>query len=300
MHNVKTMKAFVEVAERGSFSAAARHLKLSTSSLSRLVIDLEDWLETPLLRRTTRHLTLTDAGELYLDRCRAIVSAWDDLANDAKAQTGQPGGRLHVAGAAYPMRKKIAPLLPDFLNAYPNVQIHFHLQDDAVDLVAEGIDVAVRIGELDDSSFIARKCGEVALRMTASPEFIQQHGLPATPDEVPSFPCLIDMTPRHGSRWPIGRRVNVDGAVTANDGEIIRQMTLAGLGISLLPNFFVDDDIANAQLVDLFPSEFVETLGIYTLLPARRQITPAARAFADFLFEMLPARLDRVAPKASA
>lgn len=292
MHNVKAMKAFVEVAERGSFAAAAHHLKLSTSSLSRLVIDVEDWLQTPLLRRTTRQLTLTDAGEQYLNRCRAIISAWDDLANDARARTEQPRGRLHVAGAAYPMRKKIAPLLPDFLNAYPNVQIHLHLQDEVVNLVAEGIDVAVRIGELDDSSFIARKCGEVALRMTASPEFIQQHGLPKTPDEVPSFPCLIDMTPRHGSRWPIGRRVNVDGVVTANDGEIIRQMTLAGLGISLLPNFFVDDDLADGRLVELFADELVETIGIYTLLPARRQITPAARAFADFMYEMLPAGLN--------
>lgn len=292
MHNVKAMKAFIEVAERGSFAAAARHLKLSTSSVSRLVIDLEDWLQTPLLRRTTRHLTLTDAGEQYLDRCRAIVSAWDNLANDANARTEQPRGRLHVAGAAYPMRKKIAPLLPGFLNAYPNVQIDLHLQDEAVDLVAEGIDVAVRIGELDDSSFIARKCGEVALRMTASPDFVQQHGMPSALDEVPSFPCLIDMTPRHGNRWPIGRRVNVDGAVTANDGEIIRQMTLAGLGISLLPNFFVDDDLADGRLVELFAGELVETIGIYTLLPARRQITPAARAFADFMYEMLPAGLN--------
>jgi len=300
MNNVKAMKAFVEVAERGSFAAAARHLRLSTSSVSRLVIDLEDWLKTPLLRRTTRHLTLTDAGAQYLDRCRAIVSAWDELAKDAKARTEEPRGRLHVAGAAYPMRKTIAPLLPDFLRAFPHVQIHLHLQDKTVDLVAEGVDIAVRIGELDDSSFIARKCGEITLKITASSDFIQKHGSPTTLDEVPSFPCLIDMTPRHGSRWPFGRRINVDGAIKANDGEIIRQMTLAGLGISLLPNFFVDDDIASGHLVDLFPDELAEPLGIYTLLPARRQITPAARAFADFIFERLSAGLDRAAAKASA
>ncbi len=288
MYNVKAMKAFVEVAKLGSFAAAARHLKLSTSSVSRLVIDLEEWLQTPLLRRTTRNLTLTDAGERYLERCTVIVTAWDDLGKDAKTRTAQPRGRLHIAGAAYPMRKRIAPLLHGFLSAYPDVQIHLHLQDKPVDLVSEGIDVAIRIGELDDSSFIARKCGEVALRLTASPKFVEQHGVPKSLEDVPSFPCLIDTTPRHGRRWPIGRRVNVDGAVTANDGEIIRQMTLAGLGLSLLPDFFVEDDIVEGRLVSMFPDYLSETIGIYTLLPARRQITPAARVFADFVAENLP------------
>lgn len=150
MNNVNAMKTFVEVARRGSFAAAARHLELSTSSVSRLVNDLEDWLQTPLLRRTTRNLTLSDAGEQYLVRCEEIVAAWDSLEEDAKA--GTPRGRLHIAGAATPVRKRIVPLLPDFLSAYPDVKIEFHLEDKPVDLIAEGIDIAVRIGTLQDSS----------------------------------------------------------------------------------------------------------------------------------------------------
>jgi DNA-binding transcriptional LysR family regulator len=283
MHNVKTMKAFVEVARHGSFAAAARHLKLSTSSVSRLVIDLEDWLQTPLLRRTTRSLTLTDAGERYLERCQGIVAAWDDLRKDAKAHTELPRGWLHIAGAAYPMRKRIAPLLPQFLANYPEVKLQLHLHDKPVDLIAEGIDIAIRIGELEDSSLIARKCGDVAIKLTASPAFLSRHGSPQSLDELPSFPCLVDTTPRHGHRWPIGRRINVDGPVAANDGEIVRQMTLAGLGISFLPDFIVEDDIAQGRLVDLFTKALNERIGIYTLLPVRRQITPAARAFADFI-----------------
>lgn len=283
MHNVKAMKAFVEVAKRGSFAAAARHLVVSTSSVSRLVIELEDWLQTPLIRRTTRSLTLTDAGEQYLERCRDIVTAWDDLHKDAKAHTELPHGRLHIAGAAYPMRKRIAPLLPRFLDNYPDVQLQLHLQDKPVDLIAEGIDIAIRIGELDDSSLIARKCGDVALKLTASPAFLNRHGSPGSLDDLPSFPCLVDTTPRHGHRWPIGRRISVDGPVNANDGEIVRQMTLAGLGISFLPDFFVEDDITEGRLVDLFAEALGERIGIYTLLPVRRQITPAARAFADFI-----------------
>ena len=283
MHNVKAVKAFIEVAERGSFAAAARHLNLSTSSLSRLVGDLEAWLQTPLLRRTTRNLTLTDAGERYLDRFRSIASAWDDLAADSRAYSENPRGKLHIAGAAYPMRKKIAPLLPRFVARYPDVQLRLHLQDEAVDLVEEGIDLAIRIGELDDRSCIARKCGKVSLKMTASPDFIESHGQPAELGEVPSFPCLIDLTPKSGRRWPVGHQMTIDGFVAANDGEIIRMMTLAGLGISMLPDFFVDEDITDGRLVELFSDQIVEPIGMYTLLPARRQITPAARAFADFL-----------------
>jgi len=285
MGSIKAMRAFVEVAKRGNFASAAAHLGISTSSISRLVQELEDWLGTALLRRTTRHLALTDAGERYFERCREIVAATDELHQDAKAQSDQPRGRLHIAAAAYPMRKQIAPLLPKFLRTYPDVRLHLHLQDRPVDLIAEGIDVAVRIGELADSSMIARKCGEVVLRLTAAPAFLAEHGTPKSLNELPSFPCLVDTVPKHGGRWPIGRRVNVDGPVTANDGEIIREMTLAGLGISYLPDFFVDDDIAEGRLIALFPEELDERFGIYTVFAARRQISAAARAFVDFMVE---------------
>jgi DNA-binding transcriptional LysR family regulator len=285
MYNVKTMKAFVEVARQGSFAAAARRLKLSTSSVSRLVIDLEEWIQTPLLRRTTRSLTLTDAGERYLARCEEIVSAWENLGKDAMARTATPRGRLHIAGAAVPMRKRIAPLLPHFLGKYPDVKLELHLADKPVNLIAEGIDIAIRVGDLEDSSMIARKCGEISLKLTASPAFLAQQGEPKTLDDLPSFPCLVDMTPRSGRRWAIGRRMPVDGSVAANDGEIIREMTLAGLGVSLLPDFFVEDDIKEGRLTNLFADELDEQVGIYTLLPVRRQVTPAARAFADFVVD---------------
>ena len=204
MHNVKAMQAFVEAVERGSFAEAARRLKLSTSSVSRLVSDLEDWLRTPLLRRTTRSLTLTDAGELYLERCRHIVSAWNDLGEDARASTNTPRGKLHIAGAAYPMRLRIAPLLPHFLDLYPDVQLELHLHDKPVDLVVEGVDVAIRIGALDDSSLIARKCGDVRLILVASPAFLERQGSPQSLDELPSFPCLIDLTARQVIVGPLG------------------------------------------------------------------------------------------------
>lgn len=287
MNDLKAMRVFVDVARRGSFAAAARSTGLSTSSVSRLVRDLEDQLDTSLMRRTARSVTLTDAGEQFLERCADIVSAVDGLKIDARAMNDHPKGVLNVAAAAYPARKRIAPLLSKFLEKYPDVQLNMHLQDQPVSLIDEGIDVAIRIGQLADSSMIARKCGEVSLRLTASPSCLERHGLPKTIDELPSFPCLVDTTPSHGHRWPIGRNLNVNGPVVANDGEIIHQMALAGLGIALLPDFFVDDDIKNGNLISLFADDIDETIGMYLLFPSHRQLSSAARVFMDFLAEQL-------------
>lgn len=283
MSPVKAMRAFVEVARRGSFASAATQLKISTSSASRLVMELEDWLNTPLLRRTTRRLTLTDAGEQYLGRCADIVEATDNLQRDAEALAKQPAGRLNVTAAAFLMHKRIAPLLPAFMEKYPDIRLDLDLRDKPIDLIGEGIDVAIRIGHLADSAMIARKLGGIALRLTASPAFLDRYGTPETLDALPSYPCLVDTIPAHGARWPIGRRIKVEGPVSANDGEIIRRMTLAGLGISYLPDLYVEDDIESGRLVSLFADEIDDPVGIYALYPARKQITAAARAFVDFM-----------------
>ena len=129
MDRVKAMRAFVEVARHGSFASAAKQLGISTSSVSRLVMDLEDWLGTPLLRRTTRRLTLIDAGQQYLERCAEIVEATDNLQRDAEALAEQPRGRLNVTTAAFLMRTRIAPLLPAFLEIYPDIRLDLDLQD---------------------------------------------------------------------------------------------------------------------------------------------------------------------------
>jgi DNA-binding transcriptional LysR family regulator len=283
MDRVKAMRAFVEVARRGSFASAAKQLRISTSSASRLVMELEDWLNTPLLRRTTRRLTLTDAGEQYLERCADIVEATDNLQRDAEALAKQPAGRLNVTVAAFLMHKRIAPLLPAFLEKYPDIRLDLDLRDKPIDLIGEGIDVAIRIGHLADSAMIARRLGGISLRLTASPAFLDEYGAPESLDALPSYPCLVDTVPAHGARWPIGRRIKVEGPVSANDGEIIRRMTLAGLGISFLPELYVEDDIESGRLVSLFADEVDDPVGIYALYPARKQITAAARAFVDFM-----------------
>lgn len=290
MNDLKAMRTFVEVARRGSFAAASRSMGMSTSSISRLVMDLEDWLGTTLMRRTARRVALTDAGQQFLDRCADIVDAAENLKTDARALNEHPHGPLTIAAAAYPARKLFSPLFPAFLELHPDVQLNIHLQDQPISLIDEGIDVAIRIGHLADSSMIARKCGEVSLRLTASPGCIKEHGMPKSLDELPSYPCLVDTTAAHGRRWPIGRNINVHGPVIANDGEIIHQMTLAGLGISLLPDFFVDGDITAGTLINLFPDAVTERIGIYLLFPSHKQMSSATRAFVDFMIVNLASK----------
>ena len=290
MDNIKALRAFMAVAERGSFTAAATHLALSTSSVSRLLADLENWLQTPLLHRTTRTLSLTQAGERYLARCADIVDAWENLQNDAHIARGVPHGTLNIAGSTHPICRLIAPLLPDFLKCYPDVRVHLHMADRAIDLIADGMDAAIRIGSLADSTLLARKCGEIATRLTASPLFLERHEPPTRAKDLESLPCLVDTISREGNVWQLDGPVRVDGPLAVNDGEIVRQMTLAGLGISLLPEFFVNEDIAAGRLVELLPDTARETRGVHILFPAHRHITPAARAFSDHVAAGLSAR----------
>ncbi|MEL6598259.1 MAG: LysR family transcriptional regulator [Pseudomonadota bacterium] len=291
MFNVKAMKAFVEVADLGSFTAAAKSMKVSTTSLSRLIADLEGWMETPLLRRSTRHVSLTDAGARYLDQCRAIVTAWEDLAQDAQRGARNPRGVLTVAGAAYSVRHLLAPHLPDFMRAYPDIRVRLDLRNDPADLVADAADVAFRLGEPADPTLIARKCGEVPVVLAAAPEVLQTHGAPGSAADLARFPCLLDTTPKRRNHWPTPDGAKITYMFEANDGEIVRRMMVASLGISMLPRFLIEGDIAAGRLTELFPGERKAALGVYFVLPERRQIVGTARAFVDFMSERVRAAL---------
>ena len=285
MNEVQAFRTFAEVARQGSFAAAAQSLGMSTTSVSRIIRELEDWLGTPVLRRTPRAVALTDPGEQLLERCADIVGAVEQIRDNAQQWLDVPTGNLRVAAAPFPARRRIAPVLPAFFARYPDVRIELLLDDSPADIVAEGIDVAVRFGQLENSSLKARKCGEIRLVLAASPAFIETHGMPSSLGNVPSYPCLVDSVAHYGRRWPIGRRLNVRGPVIANDGDFIRQMTVEGMGISLLPEFFVEDDIAAGRLVELFPGEINEVYGMYCIYQSTGRITAAARAFIDFMVE---------------
>jgi DNA-binding transcriptional LysR family regulator len=288
MDRVKAMQVFVEVAERQGFAPAARHLGLSTSAVSRQVKDLEAWLGLQLLNRTTRRIDLTEAGKAYLARCSWIVGAVAELETSARALGEEPQGELRVTAPVFMGRHLLAPVLPGFLARYPKVKLRLRLLDRFVDLVDEGFDLALRIAYLPDSSLIARKLGETRILMTAAPSYLAEHGLPTSAADLKRHNCLVDTVAGTGDRWPLGRRrdrgtIRVAGNFTANSGEMVREMTLAGLGISRLPDFFVARDVAEGRLVVVPEQSGERSAGIYALYPQTRHLSGPVRALIDAL-----------------
>jgi DNA-binding transcriptional LysR family regulator len=293
MDRVKAMNVFVEVAGRGGFAPAARHLGLSTSAASRQVRDLESWLGLQLLNRTTRRIDLTDAGKAYLSRCAQIVGAVADLERSAQALGEDPQGELRVTAPLFMGRHLLGPILPGFLARYPKVKLRLRLLDRMVDLVDEGFDLALRIADLPDSTLIARKLGQTRLLMTAAPAYLAERGVPKQVGDLKHHNCLVDTVAGHGDRWPLeadrhradrhraaGR---VAGNFTVNGGEMVREMTLAGLGLSLLPDFFVAEEVARGRLVAVLEHAVRRSAGIYALYPRTRHLSGPVRALIDAL-----------------
>jgi DNA-binding transcriptional LysR family regulator len=286
MDKSETFKTVHEVARLGSFSRAADKLNLSASSVSRQVSEFEQWLGVPIFQRTTRQVSLTNAGEFLIDRLQGIVLDIQSLREDAATLVETVRGRLRITSALYYTQHCITPYLKGFLEKYPELQVEFELSDKTTNIIGEGIDIAIRIGQLSDSSLISRKISEVRLLLTASPEFLTQHGTPKSPVELTEFPCLVDTVPAYGKNWPIGGKVRVRPTIEVNNGEMIRDLTLQGLGISFLPDFFVADDLASGRLVQILAEYEPDKVGVYAVYPPRHQVSSSARVFVDWLVSL--------------
>jgi DNA-binding transcriptional LysR family regulator len=274
------MRLFVEVAEEGSLAAAGRRMGVSSPSASRLLKDLEDWIGQPLVRRSTRHLSLTELGERYLPRCVEIVESTKALKSNLSKHAGQPTGNLRVTVAGILARRVVAATIPKFLAENPSVTVQLDTTDQPIDLMAEKMDLAIRVGHLDDSSLVSRKIFEIRLVLVASPEFFNRHAQPTKVSELFDVPCLIDTVPQYGARWPFLRGRKVRGPVEVSDGEIIRDLALAGMGIAYLPEILVESELSDGLLVEVLPGVSTETLGIYAVFPPHEYISAAARVFA--------------------
>ena len=282
------MLAFLRVAELGGFAPAARSLGISTSAISRQVSDIEDWLDSQLFNRTTRHVSLTGAGAEYLDECRQLVAGMDSLESAARDKLDSPQGRLRVTAPVFLGKELLSPSLPGFFARYPGVLVELVLIDRFVNLVEEGFDVALRVGELQDSTMIARRMSRMALSIVASPDYIREFGRPETAEELRSHNCLIDTAPHHGARWPLklgsSRVWKAQGNFIANSGELIRDLAVAGSGVALLPTFFVQELIAQGKLVSLLEGQIRDVdAGIHLTYPQARHVSRSVKAFVDFV-----------------
>jgi DNA-binding transcriptional LysR family regulator len=284
------MNAFVRVAERGSFAAAATDLGLTPSALSKLVTRIEDRLGVRLLTRSTRKLALTAEGELFVARSRDILASIEAAEAEVTAASERPRGHLRVSVGTAVARQILGPALPVFLDRYPDITVELHVSDRQADLVAEQIDVAIRSGALGDSTLLARKLSEATRVITASPLYLEKHGAPRVPADLLQHNCLTLPGPAW-SQWPFHthegiNRLAVSGSFTSDNADLLFDMAVSGLGIARLADFMVARAVREGALVRLLEDSHVpESFPIHALTVPGRHRAPRIRAFVEFVAE---------------
>ncbi len=289
MDRLAAMQAFARVAETRSFSEAARRLRVSKSVLSRQVAALEAELGVRLFHRTTRALTPTEIGQAYYTRVSRILADIEETEQSIGHLQGAPRGRLKINAPMSFGYSHLAPALPDFLSANPEVEVDLVMNDRTVDLIEEGFDVAVRIGRLADSSLVAKRIAPMRLAVCASPGYLAERGTPATPADLKNHCCLLysnDSAPEEwrfttpeGAAWP----VTVKGRLCANNGDALRHAALKGVGVVRLPSFIIGQDLQAGALVSLLSDYIIQDSALYAIYPEARHLSPKVRAFVDFL-----------------
>ena len=289
MDRLVAMEAFVRVADGRSFSLAARQMRLSKSVVSRQIAALEAALGARLLQRTTRTLTLTEAGRLYLERARRILADIDEAGRPVGQLSDAPRGQLRVSAPMSFGFLHLAPAIPAFLARHPDVTVDMSLTDRFVDLVEEGFDVAVRIGQLRDSSLVARRLAPSRLVVCASPEYLARRGVPRVPADLAGHECLHNTNIAGDWRFvaPDGgmQAIEVSGRLAANNGDALQAAARAGAGLIYLPSFIVGDDLQAGRLVSVLDDFTLVGSTVNAVYPHARHLSPKVRVFVDFLAE---------------
>lgn len=292
MDRLQGMAVFARVAELGSFSLAARQLGLSKSMVSKHVTALEERLGVRLLNRTTRRLALTEAGAVYRDHCARVVQDVDEADLAASQHSEAPRGRLRISAPMSFGFLQLGPLLPEFMALYPALEVELILDDRVVDLLEEGVDVAVRIGQLADSSLIARRLASARTLCVAGPAYLARAGRPQAPADLGRHNCLRYSYRRQPDDWSFARggeqvRVRVRGNLQANNGDVLRAAARGGVGIVCLPDFLLGEDLGTGALVHLLSDWEAPEVPIHAVFPSQRHPSAKLRAFIDFLVRRL-------------
>jgi DNA-binding transcriptional LysR family regulator len=289
MDRLTEMEAFVQVVDHGGFTDAARKMGMSKSAVSKHVSALEARLAVRLLNRTTRRVSPTDVGLAYYDRARTVLQDASEADSMVTAMQATPKGSLRISAPVSFGIRQLSPAIADFLCTYPEVDVNMVLEDRFVELVAEGFDMAVRIGVLEDSSLKARKLAEARGVLTASPGYLAQMGVPRSIDDLNEHRLLHYSNRATGNFWRLRgasgeeRHVRVGGRLTANNGESLMKAAEAGLGIAQIPSFMACGPLADGRLVEVLPDRPPDLLGIHALYPQGPFPQPKLRAFVDFL-----------------
>ncbi|KIN16869.1 LysR family transcriptional regulator [Halomonas sp. KHS3] len=293
MDKLTAMRTFRRVVELQSFSAAANDQRLSNGAVSKQVAELEASLGVTLLTRTTRRLSLTDAGRAYYERCACILDDIEETELALGVHQAIPRGSLKINCPMSLGLLHIAPLIPVFAERYPEINIELVMNDRRVALVEEGFDVALRAGDpLEDSSLIARRLQSIHRVLCASPGYLERFGEPTTPQALSEHKCLLYSLGAAPEVWSLGYagqtiEQRVKATLTANSSIALREALLAGMGISLTPTFVVSADLKAGRLIEIMPTYRPPEQGLYILYPASRYLSPKVRCFVDFMVNQL-------------
>ncbi|MFY1054169.1 LysR family transcriptional regulator [Ectopseudomonas khazarica] len=293
MDRLTALAVFRQVVERGSFAAAARYLKLSAAAVSKNIGELEAHLAVRLLNRTTRSMSLTEAGQRYYEQVARIL---DDL-QQADSSLGElqatPSGTLRVSAPMSFSLVCLADAIPRFLARYPELTLDLQLDDRRVDMIAEGFDLAVRGSDrLEDSSLVARPLLTLRHVLCAAPQYLRRHGTPQVPEDLQALECVQFSLSGHAREWVFQRgeqvrRLEVCGRYSVNSSLALCAALRAGHGISLVPEIYVRDDLAQGRLQPLLEDWQMMQTQLYAIYPSRRQLQAKVRVFIDFLLEEL-------------
>jgi len=285
------MAAFVRVVEARGFSAAAPTLGLTPSAVSKLVTRLETRLGVRLLQRTTRPLHLTPEGELFYDAARRMVGELEALESLIAGQSGTPSGVLRVTTSLAFSTHQLAPILSEFLDRHPMLSVELLPTDRVIDMIEEGIDIAIRIGRLADTSFMARKIGEDKRLICAAPAYLARYGTPRTPQDLVRHRCIVSRERAYLNRWAFKagsdvQEIEVTGPLAVSEGEAQLQMALQGVGIVRLTRLTVAQAVRDGKLLSLFEAQSADSgVPIHAVYPHRRHLPSKVPAFVDFLIE---------------
>jgi DNA-binding transcriptional LysR family regulator len=283
-----SMRAFVKVVELGSFSEAGRQLRLSRSAVSKYIADLEDDLGVQLLNRTTRRASPTENGQAYFERALTILADLDAADQSVAQLQSTPRGLLRVNAPMSFGTIKLGPILADFMALYPELRIQLVLSDEQVDPIQGGLDVTLRIAELESSSLIARKITPIERVVCASPDYLNRNGTPAHPNDLRQHNCLTYGFLSTGNQWKLSGKdgdhwIQPSWTLCANNAEVLRDAAVKGCGIVLLPVFMAEKELKSGALRVVLSAYKAPPLTLYAIYPPTRHLALKVRLFIDFL-----------------
>lgn len=286
------MTIFVAVVDSNSFVEAADKLNMSKQAISRYIQTLEDRLQVRLLQRTTRKMIVTNEGQTFYWQAKAIINATIEAENTLSLDQASPQGMLRVNVPVSFGILHLAPLWQKFLDKYPQIELDITLSDRIVNLLEEGYDLAVRIGNLENSSLISRKLTTTRMIIAASPTYIDQYGMPMHPNDLKQHKIIMYSHWAKKEQWSFNKdntfhSVNLKASVYCDNGDTCRQIMLQGGGISTQPDFIIGQDIQQGKLVEVLPNYKIENFNIYAVYPSRKLLPLRTRCLIDFLVSEL-------------